>query len=57
MNEALQQGLLRLRYLNPELAITNSAIVLTTSFSNRADDFQALVNFGRLLCYRLRTIS
>ena len=57
INEDLQEGLLRLRYLNPKVAITKSAIVLTTSFIDRADDFQALVNFGRLLCHRLRTIS
>ena len=57
MNEDLQQGLLRLRDLNPELAITKSAIVLTTSFIDRADAFQALVNFGRLACHRLSTIS
>jgi hypothetical protein len=57
MNEPLQESLLRIKYLNPELAITKSAIVLTTSFTNRTDDFQALVNFGKLLCSQLRIIS
>lgn len=57
MNDDLQQGLLKLRYLNPELVITKSAVVLTTSFTDRADDFQALINFGRLLCSRLRKMS
>jgi len=53
-NEELQQDLLRLLPRNPELAITKSSIVLTTSFLDRADDFQALVDIGRLLCHRIK---
>lgn len=57
MNHDLQQALLRLEHLNPELAITESAIILTTSFMVEQDDFQELLDFGMLLCERLKAVS
>lgn len=56
INRDMQQALLRLKNLNPELAITESAIILTTSFIVDIDDFRLLVDFGMLLCQRLRDI-
>lgn len=55
MTEEIQQALMRLAHHGPELAVTRSAIILTTSFLDRTDDLQDLVDFGRLLCRRLRT--
>ncbi len=57
MSKDLQEGLLRLAYMNPELAITKSAIVVTASFFNHANDFQALINFGKLLSRRLKDLG
>jgi hypothetical protein len=57
INEELQQDLLQLSNLNPELSITKTAIVLTTSFSNHADDYQALINLGSSLCSQLKKAS
>lgn len=54
INEELQQDLLQLTHLNPELAITKTAIVLTGSFTNNTDDLQALIDVGRSLCLQLK---
>lgn len=53
-NEELQQDLLQVSHLSPELTITKSAIILTSSFTNNADNFEALINIGRTLCLQLK---
>ena len=57
INEGLQQALLQIKHLQPELSINKTSIVLTTSFQNNAENFQTLVDFGKLLCTRLQNIS
>lgn len=57
MDEQLQRVLLHLAPLKPELTITPSAIVLTTSFLNRGTELRPVAEFGRLLCTRLRNYT